>query len=102
MDFDNWYREEHLEQMSHAPGWRRTVRYKLVFKKETKGVPESEKAPKWLTLLEFEPGSLSKSPKVEPPLPQTEWTKKVMGSLKKADVAKFEFIRGFGDLEAPI
>lgn len=28
-DFENWYREEHLEQLSKLPGYRRSSRYIL-------------------------------------------------------------------------
>ena len=101
-DWDDWYRKEHLDQISKIPGWRCTGRYQLVFKKETVGAPESENCPNWLTLHEFEDGSLSEGEKVAPMMPQTEWTKKVMGSATKVDAAKFGYLRGFGDLEAPI
>jgi hypothetical protein len=81
-DYDDWYRKEHLEQLSKTPSWRRSGRYQLVFKKETVGAPDSEKAPNWLTLHEFEEGSLPEGEKVVVLLPQTDWTKKVMGSTR--------------------
>jgi hypothetical protein len=74
----------------------------LVFKKETIGVPEEEKAPKWLTLHEFEEGSLPDGPKLSMPVEQTELTKKVMGKVTKVDAAKFKILAGFGDLDAAL
>lgn len=55
-DYENWYREEHLKEISGIPGWRKTERYELLFGVEG-GKPPEEKSipdpPKYLTLVRF-------------------------------------------------
>lgn len=85
------------------PDWRRSVRYELVFKIKNKDKPpEEQTAPRFLTLHEFEDGRLTEGDKVEPPVPQTEWTKRVMGIVKEADAAKFRLITTIGDQGASL
>jgi hypothetical protein len=84
-----------------AEDWRRTARYALVYRVENEDdPPEKRGAPKFLTLHEFEDGRMNVGEKVEPPVQQTEWTKKVMGGVKRADAAKFRLISTIGDREA--
>lgn len=39
--FNEWFRTEHIKEVSALPGWRRTSRFELVFKKENKDDPNS-------------------------------------------------------------
>lgn len=74
-----------------------------MYKVENQGTPlEKRGAPKFLTLHEFEGGRMSAGEKVAPPVQQTEWTKKVMGGIKRADAAKFSLITTIGDTEASL
>jgi hypothetical protein len=74
-----------------------------VYKVENEDTPREKRgAPKFLTLHEFEQGRMSAGGKVTPPVQQTEWTKKVMGGVKRADAAKFSLIATIGDLEASL
>ena len=91
---------QHLQQLqAEAPDWRRSVRYELVYKIENKDVAPQKRvgAPKFLTLHEFEEGRLSAGEKVTPPVEQTEWTKRIMGGVKRADAAKFRLVTTIGD-----
>ncbi|KAF2099257.1 hypothetical protein NA57DRAFT_74761 [Rhizodiscina lignyota] len=103
-EVDRWYREEHLEQLRRdAPGWRRSTRFELVYKVESKSVPPEKrvKAPRWLALHEFEESTLEDGPMmVKPLIPQTDWTKKMIASMIQLDAAKFKLIKGFGNTEA--
>lgn len=78
-DMDDWYREEHLEQMSLEPGFKRGVRYSLIFqvKNKTDTTTVTEDAPSFLTLYEFD-DSNNLGMNVAPLDPMTDWTRKVM------------------------
>lgn len=53
-DYESWYRQEHLKEVSGITGWRRTERYALTFARQNrkpaheKQIPEP---PKFLTLV---------------------------------------------------
>ncbi|OCK85542.1 hypothetical protein K432DRAFT_286605 [Lepidopterella palustris CBS 459.81] len=100
-EFGRWYNEEHLEQVSETPGWRRSTRFELVFKTEDKDDLNREITPKYLAIHEFEDGSLP-GERVQPLTPVTDWTEKMVGSAIKVDEAKFTLLRGFGDTNASI
>jgi hypothetical protein len=82
-EFHEWYRG-HVTTVSRLPGWRRTSRFELVFKKENKDDPNRGKAmtPRWLALHEFD--DLPCLPNV--PFP--------------SDIAAFRLLGGFGLAEA--
>jgi hypothetical protein len=44
-DYDDWYRQEHLKEISGITGWRRTSRYELAT------ALRADDAPKFLTLV---------------------------------------------------
>lgn len=93
-EFDRWYREEHLAQVSKMAGWRKSSRYELIFKVQSKGDPEWKEAPKYLAIHEFEAGT-----KVER-MPQeqwTPWTKRMVESSVLVDEGTFELMWGFGE-----
>lgn len=83
-DLDAWYREEHNEQMSKEPGWKRTIRYRLLSQSRN-----DEKKPDGLDFLaihEFGEGNqLGKE--VKPLEPITDWTRKAMSECKAIDAA---------------
>jgi hypothetical protein len=80
-ELDTWYREEHNEQMSLEPGWLRSTRYKLSNEQNEIANKEPQvRAPLWLAIHEFGEGNKLGS-KVEPLIPMTPWTKKVMSDM---------------------
>jgi hypothetical protein len=92
-DMDNWYREEHLEQMSHEPGWKRANRYELIFQvKDDSGSTEAEDTTSFLTLYEF--GENNKlGINVEVLNPMTDWTKKVIANTEKIEAGIYTLLK---------
>jgi len=96
-DLDRWYREEHLEQATTQPGWKRTLRYKLIFQvRNATGPQNSEDAPKWLALHQWEDGYLPAETKAFEPM--TEWTKKVVGGATHVQASNYQKIGSYGDV----
>jgi len=96
-DLDAWYREEHNEQMSKEPGYKRTTRWSLLLQ-----VRHDEKPPGGLDFFAMhEFGEGNKIGKDVLPLdPITDWTKKCMGECQKIDAAVYELQRTFGAAES--
>jgi hypothetical protein len=46
VEFDRWYWEEHLEQVSQMPRWRKSTRFGSIFKVQSHDDPNREQAPK--------------------------------------------------------
>jgi len=100
-EFDMWYREEHLEQVSNEPGWIRSTRFELVFKVGDEGKEDTDVTPKFLAIHEFEADGLpGDRPQALHPI--SDLTKKIVGNAIKVDAAKFTLIRGIGDELAPL
>ncbi|CAI6338231.1 unnamed protein product [Periconia digitata] len=84
VDLDKWYREEHNEQMSKEPGWKRTIRYRLLF--QTRNDGKEAEGLDFLAIHEFdEKNKLGQN--VQPLEPITDWTKKAMSECKSIDAA---------------
>jgi hypothetical protein len=92
-DLDAWYKEEHLDQATTQPGWRRSNRYKLL----DGGSPG---APTWLALHEWDAGYLGE--KVPPFDPITDWTKRVMGACKNIEAFNWRKVGSFGDIKGGV
>ncbi|KAH7401598.1 hypothetical protein BKA66DRAFT_436714 [Pyrenochaeta sp. MPI-SDFR-AT-0127] len=91
-DLDAWYREEHNQQMSEQPGWRRTLRYNLLFQhgNDFRESPELS----FLAIHEFGEGNeLGMDVKALEPI--SDWTKKVMSDAKAIDAAIYHKIKAF-------
>ena len=88
-DLDAWYREEHLDQATTQPGWRRSTRYTLVPGVKNSQGQTADDAPTYLALHEWDAEHLGE--KVAPFVPVTEWTKKVCGECKKIEA--FNYVR---------
>jgi hypothetical protein len=96
-EFDQWYREEHLEQVSRMPGWRKSTRFELIFKVQSKDDETKEEAPKYLAIHEFEDGTeVKRMPREE----WTEWTAKMVESAVKIDEGSFDYVWGMGEESA--
>ena len=90
-DFDAWYREEHLADLSKCPGYIRSRRFKIV-------QPGSEEsAPKYISFHEFEGDELPMRDLLK--TTETEWSKKCMGSALKTEMNVWRLIDVFGDKE---
>lgn len=52
-DYEKWYQEEHLKEISGITGWRRTERYELYFASSNRddSEPLEKQKPKFLTLV---------------------------------------------------
>ena len=95
--FNRWYAEEHLEQVSQMPGWGRSTRFELIFKVQSKDDPKQESAPKYLAIHEFEEGTKVQRMRKED---WTEMTKKIVDSAVSVDEGTFEYLWGYGDADA--
>lgn len=92
-DLDAWYREEHNQQMSKQPGWKRTTRFNLLFQMRNDGNPP--RGLDFLAIHEFGDGhKIGKD--VEPLEPMTDWTKRCMSECKAIDAAVYHKVKTFG------
>lgn len=95
-DLDAWYREEHNQQMSEQPGWRRTTRFSLLGQHGNVGKSSQELS--FLAIHEF-----SKENQLGTVVtaidPVSEWTKKVMGEAEGIDAAIYYRVTAFGRTE---
>lgn len=91
-ELDKWYREEHNQQMSEQPGWKRTTRYELLHQRS--GTGEVGPELKFLAVHEFGEGhGLGKD--VQALQPMSEWTKRVMGDAVGIDAAIYHQVNSF-------
>ncbi|KAF2430183.1 hypothetical protein EJ08DRAFT_255884 [Tothia fuscella] len=87
--FDRYMRDEHLEQMSREPAWKRSRRYKLVH-----SIRAAENPTEYLTLYEFGEGDkLGKE--VEACVPMTEGTKNLIDTAVKFELGVYRRIGAF-------
>lgn len=96
-EFNRWYQEEHLEQVSRMPGWTKSTRYELIFKVQNKDDMDAEEAPKYLALHEFDEGTEVKRMKREE---WTPWTVRMVESALAIDEAMFHYVWGMGEDES--
>jgi hypothetical protein len=90
-DLDAWYRDEHNEQMSKEPGYKRTIRCNPVFQTRNVGKPGGLD---FVAFHQFGEGN-KVGTEVEPLDPMTEWTKRCMGACTSIDAAVFRKERTF-------
>jgi hypothetical protein len=97
-DFDAWYRDEHIAILSRAPGFVRTRRYELVSGTTLEAFERtSPELPRYLALHEFGGEELPWKQLGEST--QTEWAKRVLGSLVREEVGWFKSKRVYGEEE---
>ncbi|KAF2662553.1 hypothetical protein K491DRAFT_686435 [Lophiostoma macrostomum CBS 122681] len=93
-ELDRWYREEHLGQVAAMPGWRRSTRYELIFKVQSKDDPSHEEAPRYLAIHEFDEGTkIARMPREQ----WTEWTTRMVESAELLDEGTFTYVWGTRD-----
>ncbi|KAL5385190.1 hypothetical protein PMIN03_010124 [Paraphaeosphaeria minitans] len=90
-DLDAWYRDEHNEQMSKEPGYKRTTRYKPLFQTRNSGKGKPEGLD-FVAFHQFGEGNKVGS-EVEPLDPMTEWTKRCMAGCEKIDAAVYRKVK---------
>lgn len=93
-DLDAWYREEHLDQATTQPGFKRSKRYTLFFHQKHESEPEAEDPPSGLALHEWDEGFLGEE--VDAFQPVTEWTKRAVGNAKKIEAGNYELVKSYG------
>lgn len=92
-DLDSWYRDEHNQQMSEQPGWKRTVRFSLLFQHSNAGKTSEELS--FLAIHEFNKGNeLGQDVKALEPI--SDWTKKVMSEAKAIDAGIYHKVKILG------
>ncbi|KAJ4375989.1 hypothetical protein N0V83_001269 [Neocucurbitaria cava] len=97
-DFDAWYRDEHLDVLSKAPGYVRTRRYELVNGTTLdRFVRVEPQVPRFLALHEFQGDVLPWKELAESA--QTEWAKRVMGGVVKEEVGWYALKREYAESE---
>ncbi|OAA57403.1 Dimeric alpha-beta barrel [Niveomyces insectorum RCEF 264] len=104
-DFDAWYRKEHLDQLSKAPGYLRTTRFKLVFSRSNaqsralKGLPVTSNEPvpnppTWLALHEFATEDVDLGQLKD--LTDTAWTRKIEQNSERRDYPIYKIAKTHG------
>jgi hypothetical protein len=83
-DLNAWYMNEHNQQMSEQPGWRRTTRYSLLHQHASDGQKREELS--FLAVHEFENDN-KLGTTVQALKPISDWTKKVMEDAYAIDAA---------------
>ncbi|KAL6703219.1 hypothetical protein ACN47E_010081 [Coniothyrium glycines] len=86
-DLEKWYREEHNQQMSEQPGWKRTTRYSLIEQASASGVVGPELS--FLAMHEFGQGHRLGT-EVEALQPVSGWTERVLRDAVGIDAAIYD------------
>ncbi|KXT05145.1 hypothetical protein AC578_7605 [Pseudocercospora eumusae] len=94
-DYEQWYQQEHLQEIAKITCWRKTERYELFFARSNRDYdkPLLAQKPKFLTLHFFDGQALPEQELAK--ASESEWTKKSMASMKKAEVAAFQKLAYF-------
>jgi hypothetical protein len=97
--FNRWYRQTYINEISQIRGWRRTSRFDT-------GIgsgPRNGNLPRWLALHEFEEWSLDNATTLSSLLgkSKSKETKDIEASAKKIDMTIWKLMRVYGDPVAP-
>jgi hypothetical protein len=93
-ELDDWYRGEHVAEISKCPGYRRTRRYKLVTRSLLSAFERSfPSAPKWLALHGFD--GLVLPWKGLAATDETEWAKIAIPGIRDIDFGCFQLKKDF-------
>jgi len=87
-DFDDWYRQEHLEDLSKVTGYVRSRRYKLI------SCPSGGNPPEYLAIHEYEGDEMPQAEinkTIEP-----EWCQKTLKGASQVELNGFKLHKGFG------
>ncbi|KAK3679195.1 hypothetical protein LTR78_000756 [Recurvomyces mirabilis] len=95
-EYDAWYRQEHLKEVSGLTGWRKTERYDLTFARQNRSTGEDNKLPeppKFLTLHYIDGESLPEKELAK--AAESERTKKNLSEMKATQMAIFKKLAQF-------
>ena len=98
-DFQQWYREEYMKEISQLKGWRRTSR----FQNGRAGPPPSgdnspeNSSPRWLALHEFEEDSLDDTRHISSLLSQYKHAADANKNAREPEISLFRLMRVYGD-----
>jgi len=87
VDFEDWYRKQHLDMLAMCTGYRRTTRYKRI----------DDVSPRYLALHEWACAPSELPTEQVKQVASTEWSKKILGEAKVFDRDVFELIQAQGD-----
>ncbi|KAK3370576.1 hypothetical protein B0H63DRAFT_514649 [Podospora didyma] len=88
--FNSWYRQTYIKEISQLKGWRRTSRF-------DNGMAQ----PKWLALHEFDQSGFdANTTKISGLLGKSKETKDIEKSAKKIELALWSLVRVYGDGKA--
>jgi hypothetical protein len=91
---DEWYRGEHVDEISKCPGYRRTSRYKLASRSLLSAFERSfPPAPTWLAIHEFDGVELPW--KELAATDETDWAKKIIPGISDIDFGCFRLKRAY-------
>ncbi|KAL2760375.1 hypothetical protein ACRALDRAFT_1078881 [Sodiomyces alcalophilus JCM 7366] len=104
-EFDRWYREEHLEQLSKGKGFLRATRYEIAYARSNaqsrvlKGLATTSepppKPPTYLALHEFSTEDVSVEQLKE--IGDSPWSRKILSTCKAIETPVFKIVRTFGE-----
>ncbi|KAG9239976.1 hypothetical protein BJ878DRAFT_529093 [Calycina marina] len=107
-EFDNWYRQEHLDELAKVPGYLRSTRYNLQYyrtnaqSRALKGLPARAEdiaiktPPRFFAVHEFDTDDIDI--KALMATVETDWSKRIMGNLAEPFEGNFWALKGsFGD-----
>jgi len=83
VEFDQWYRHQHLDMLSMLKGYRRSTRFQKL----------DRSSPRFLAIHEMDTTTVSPEIRI---VMGTEWAKKVVGTAKFAGRDSWELISEFG------
>jgi len=96
--FQDWYRQTYIIEISKMMGWRRTSRFDTGINR----APGNGSQPRWLALHEFEDWAFdNKTTKISSLLGDPEKTKDIQKSAKRLDLQIWRLMRVYGDGSAP-
>ena len=89
-EFNKWYEEEHIGEVSKTPSWQRCRRYKLVDQVELTGKSDpAKKIHNYLTIHEFDHAGYNQTPEFIAAI-STPWSRKIFERVED------RYLRNFG------
>ncbi|OQN97841.1 hypothetical protein B0A48_16151 [Cryoendolithus antarcticus] len=95
-EYDDWYRTQHLREVSEITGWRKTGRYTLTYARQNRkpaGDSDIAAPPKFLTLHYFDGASLPERELAKSG--EEPRAKKNMAAMKETQIAVFKKLSQF-------
>jgi len=91
---DEWYRNEHVLEISKCPGYRRMARYTNASRSLLSAFSRTHpRAPTWLAVHEFEGPEIPWTELAA--TDETEWAKRVVPGIRDIDFGVFKLVQIF-------